>query len=410
MSFFSSRPVRVAGATLVAAALPLLATPAQAADKVDVAEGATVVIDGRGYGHGRGMSQYGAQGAAREGLKHTQIAEFYYPGTKWGHVGGDVKVRITRNTSSDVTVRARNFLRVRDLKAGRTWMLPGNGATLWRLTTDAKRRTVVQFKGKGKAAWKRWKTFGGEAQFAAAGRPITLVTSSGDVAYRGRLRSAAPDSGSRTRHTVNLVSMENYLRGVVPLEIPASWHPEAVRAQAVAARTYATYERSHPLAKHYQICDTTQCQVYGGASAEHPLSDAAIKDTRTKILTYRGEAAFTQFGSSNGGWAAAGSMPYQVAKEDPYDGWSGNPVHAWQVKLPATQLERTWPALGTLTRINVTERSGHGDFGGRVVAVTLVGSKGKVRVSGDQVRSALGLRSNWFDFTVEKKKPKARKK
>src|SRR5690606_7662155 len=120
--------------------------------------------------------------------------------------------------------------------------------------------------------WKRWKAFKGVGQFGAAGRPITLVTATGDVAYRGRLRAAAPRRGSRVRETVNLVSMENYLRGVVPLEMPASWHPEAVRSQAIAARTYATYERNHPLAKHYQICDTTQCQVYGGASAEHPLS------------------------------------------------------------------------------------------------------------------------------------------
>ncbi|QCX28260.1 SpoIID/LytB domain-containing protein [Nocardioides jishulii] len=407
MSLFSSRPVRVVGSTLAAAALPLLPTPAQAADKVDVPDGSTVVIDGRGYGHGRGMSQYGAQGAARDGVKHTKIVEFYYPGTSWGRVGGAVKVRITRNTSSTLTVRARSFLRVRDLKAGRTWMLPSNGAQQWRLTTDAKNRAVVQFKRKGKAPWKRWKAFGGEAQFAAAGRPITLVTPQGDVAYRGRLRAAAPAPGSRTRETVNLVSMENYLRGVVPLEIPASWHPEAVRAQAVAARTYATYERSHPLARHYQICDTTQCQVYGGASAEHPLADAAIKATKAKILTYKGKPAFTQFGSSNGGWAASGTMPYQVAKEDPYDGWDGNPVHQWQVKLTDTQIEKKWPALGRLTRITVNERNGHGDFGGRVVTLTLVGSKSKVRLSGDALRTALGLRSNWFDFSLDKK---ARKK
>lgn len=394
-----SRPLALALTGLTAVAVAVLPAPAQAANRVDVKPTSTVVFDGKGYGHGKGMSQYGAQGAARLGVSHRRIVEFYYPGTSWGTVKGQVAVRISRNTSSDLVVRSRSHLRVRDLAGKQTWMLPSDGTGIWRLTTNRKNRTVVQSKSGG-AAWKRWKVFTGEGQFGAAGRPITLVTSSGDVAYRGRLRAAAPVKGSRVRETVNLLSMENYLRGVVPLEMPASWHPEAVRAQAVAARTYATYERSHPLAKHYQICDTTQCQVYGGASAEHPLSDAAIKGTAGAILTYGGKPAFTQFGSSNGGWAAAGTMPYQVAKEDPYDGWSGNPVHDWQVKVTRAQIEQAWPALGTLTRINVTSRTGHGEYGGRVLTVNLVGSDQTLKLTGDQVRIGLGLRSNWFDLSV----------
>lgn len=400
MSPLTSRTARTLALALsglvAAAALP---APAQAANRVDVTPRSTVVIDGKGYGHGKGMSQYGAQGAARQGLSHRKIAEFYYPGTTWGTVKGRVKVRITRTTSSDLVVRTRSHLRVRSLDRKQTWVLPANGATQWRLTTNARNRTVVQFTKPG-AGWKRWKAFPGVGQFAAGGRPVTLVTASGDVAYRGQLRAAAPTAGSRVRETVNLVSMENYLRGVVPLEMPASWHPEAVRAQAVAARTYATYERSHPLAKHYQICDTTQCQVYGGASAEHPLSDAAIKATAGDILTHDGQPAFTQFGSSNGGWTAAGTMPYQVAKEDPYDGWSGNPVHQWQVKVTPKQFEQAWPALGTLKRINVTSRTGDGAYGGRVRTVNLVGSDQTVKVTGDDVRIRLGLRSNWFDLSV----------
>lgn len=402
MSPLTSRPSRPLGLVLTGLAaltMALLPAPAQAANRVDVKPNSTIVVDGKGYGHGKGLSQYGAQGAARQGLSYREIVEFYYPGTSWGTVRGQVKVKISRNTSSDLVVRSRDRLRVRSVAAKQTWMLPDNGADLWRLKTNRKNRTVVQFKRDG-ARWKRWKAFKGVGQFGAAGRPITVVTATGDVAYRGRLRAAAPRRGSRVRETVNLVSMENYLRGVVPLEMPASWHPEAVRSQAIAARTYATYERNHPLAKHYQICDTTQCQVYGGASAEHPLSDAAIKATAREILTHEGEPAFTQFSSSNGGWTAAGSMPYQVAKADPYDGWDGNPVHDWQVKFTRKQVEAVWPELGRLERIAVTSRTGDGAHGGRVRAVTLVGSDRSLDLTGDDVRYALGLRSDWFDLSV----------
>lgn len=401
MSLRSARPTALAGAVLVALVLSLL-TPGSAVaakKRTDIPPGATLLIDGRGYGHGKGLSQYGAQGAASQGLTYRQIVEFYYPGTTWGQVKGMVKVHITADTSDDVVVLARTGLRVRDVQGKKVWTLPTKKAKRWRLKVNAKNRTEVQWKAKG--AWKRWKTFRGEALFTAAGRPMTLVTPSGKVAYRGRLRSAAPVKGQRARDTVNIVSMENYLRGVVPLEMPASWHAQAVRSQSIAARTYATFERSHPLAKHYQICDTTQCQVYGGASAEHALSDAAIKATARQILTHDGKPAFTQFGSSNGGWTAVGSMPYLVAKADPYDGWSGNPVHAWQVPVAAAAVEKAWPAVGTLQKITVTKRTGQGEWGGRVLGLTLQGSKGSVNVTGDQVRSALGLRSNWFNVTVQ---------
>jgi len=133
---------------------------------------------------------------------------------------------------------------------------------------------------------------------------------------------------------------------------------------------------------------------------EHPAADQAVRDTRGQILTSEGEPAFTQFGSSSGGWTAAGSVPYLPAREDPYDDWSGNPVHAWKVRLDDAALERAWPAIGDLTRIAVTSRDGNGSWGGRVRSITLVGTAGKVVVSGDTFRSVLGLRSTWLTFTV----------
>ncbi|MFC6345626.1 SpoIID/LytB domain-containing protein, partial [Nocardioides hankookensis] len=170
---------------------------------------------------------------------------------------------------------------------GRT-ALPDNGATQWRVATGPRGVTRVSY------LVKRWRTFAtlkGSGEFYAGGAPITLVTPSGQHAYRGRLRTAVTSSG--TRVTVNDLNLESYLRGVVPLEMPALWSPAAVQAQSVAARTYASYERAHPRSSAYQICDTSSCQVYGGYDAENPASNAAVDATRGRILTSGGDPAFT---------------------------------------------------------------------------------------------------------------------
>ena len=151
----------------------------------------------------------------------------------------------------------------------------------------------------------------------------------------------------------------------------------------------------------YQICDTSSCQVYGGYDAEHPASNAAVDATAGEVLLDdAGQPAFTQFASSSGGWTSAGSMDYLAAQPDPYDGWAGNPVHDWTIKLSDTAVEKKLPAIGNLTKITVTARDGNGDWGGRVESVTFVGGKGKRTLSGDAVRSLFGLRSTYFTFRI----------
>ncbi len=373
-----------------------LAAPADAVsrDVWQVPGDSSITIKGHGFGHGHGMSQYGAEGAAREGLTAKQIAEFYYPGTSWGASKGKVSVLLTADTSDDVVVRSRSGLAVHDSAAKGRTVLPDNGATQWRITTDQGVTKVAYLTRR----WHTWQVLHGQGEFVASGEPITLVTPAGDRAYRGRIRAADTSSGERV--TVNVLSLENYIKGVVPLEIPASWSPAAVQAQAVAARTYAAYERNHPQSSAYQICDTSSCQVYGGYDAEYPASNDAVDDTRHQILLAGGEPAFTQFASSSGGWTSAGSVSYLPAKPDPYDNWSGNPVHTWTLKVDDGLIERTWPSLGNLTKIVVTGRDGNGDWGGRVTSLTLTGSSGRVTVSGDTFRSMLALRSTWLTFKV----------
>ncbi len=394
-----TRPPRLLLALLAGAVLlPVL--PAEAAPRKLVETWATpgstaITLTGHGFGHGHGLSQYGALGAAQQGLTWQQIDEFYYPGTTWGEIRGKIRVLITADTGRDVQVVASRGIKVSSLARSRTWRLPTVGAKKWRLVA-AGDDTAVQFTRGG--AWRTWKKVPGEAEFSSATGLLTLVLPGARRDYRGTLQSVAPRQGKR--QTVNKLSMEAYLRGVVPQEVPALWEPAAVSAQSVAARTYAAFERSHPSAGHYDLCDTTQCQVYGGADVEHPAATAAIQATARQGLFYDGRPAFTQFSASNGGFSSAGSMPYLVAQADPYDGVTGHKYSTWTTTIDDTQVEKHWPAIGDLTAIEVTSRDGNGEWGGRVTDLAFIGTTGTARVDGDTVRSYLGLYSDWFTFTV----------
>lgn len=355
-----------------------------------------VTLVGHGYGHGHGMSQYGAEGAARQGLGWRQIVGFYYPGTAIERDRSRISVLISADTSPDVVVEHRSHLRVTKESTGVVHEVPNRGNGTWRLVPARDTsRTKVQFYDGG---WKRWMTFDGSVSFSAGGRPVRLRLGGATQAYRGRLVSAIPAAGSSDRDTVNSVDLDTYVRGVVPAEMPATWSPAAVQAQAVAARTYGAYEKAHPRAGHYDICDTTACQVYRGVAGEHPRADAAVRETRGRVLTHRGEPAFTQFSSSSGGWTSANQFPYLPAKRDPYDGWSGNPNHTWRVAVDVSRIEGAWPAIGNLRSIKVTRRDGNGQWQGRIRSMTLVGGRNNVTVSGDTFRFALGLKSTWLTF------------
>ncbi len=387
------------------AALALTALPADGAapsarqkEVWTITPTSTIAVDGHGYGHGRGMSQYGSEGAARQGLTSAQIMDFYYPGTTAGSKTGQVRVRISADNDNNTIVVSRPGLKVRDLATKKKTLLPDKGAAKWRLSAGAGTKSVVSF---FKGRWVRWRTLKGDAELSAGGQPITLVTPHGKVAYRGALASRAPKPGKPKRRTVNRLPLDSYLKGVVPKETFTSWHPAALESQAIAARTYAAYEMTEPLSSIYQICDTTACQVYGGFSAEYSTTNAAVDATTGQVrLDADGRPAFTQFSSSNGGWSAAGSQPYLVAQQDPYDGWSGNTNSTWTLPLTAGNVEKNYPAIGTLTSIAIDSRDGNGEWGGRAAAMTLTGTAGSVQTTGEEFRTLVGLKSSWFVLRV----------
>ena len=393
--------VRALGAIGLGAVMTLTgltAPPAYAGQTYYVPVTDKITVRGHGYGHGNGMSQYGAEGGARAGKSYRQILAKYYPGTSLGRMHGNVRVLISADTTSDVKVSPARGLSVRDRADGKTWVLPTRDAIRrWRLLPGGQ---VQLYNG---SRWRSWRVPGrtrlrGEGEFHARA-PITLwvPAGSGEIArrYRGALRSARPPASSTDRDTVNVLKMDAYVRGVVPAEMPASWSLEALKSQAVAARTYATRDRDANRSRYYQTCDTTSCQVYGGVGAEAASSNRAVRQTSREILRYGGEPAFTQFSSSSGGYTGDGGYPYLRPVPDPWDSWSGNANHSWSTTVDASRAEQRY-GLGNLQEIRVLRRNGYGDWGGRVLRMRLVGSRRTVTITGDDFRWLYGLRSNWF--------------
>jgi peptidoglycan hydrolase-like amidase len=383
---------------------------AEAAESYVVpAEGLT--ITGHGYGHGRGMGQYGAQGAALQGVPYRDILGHYYPGTVVGPLPGPptVRVLLTGDTDDDVTVRADPGLALTDADGAR-WELPA-GPTAWRVRADPAGVQRVELLA---GAWQPWVAPGGRSTFGRVsfGGPSRVrvdLPGGGGRAYRGTVTAAG--AGGSALDTVNTVLFEQYLWSVVPRESPASWAPAALQAQAVAARTYAAFERRAAPARSYDLCDTTACQVYGGSASytdsgalteqEFASTTAAVNATAGEVRLYGGQPAFTQFSASTGGWTAAGGQPYLVAGPDPWDAHPGNPVHTWTATLTPAALAAAYPAVGAVRSLVVTGRDGGGEWGGRTTSLVLQGvspsgAPTSLTVTGTDLASRLQLRSPWW--------------
>jgi SpoIID/LytB domain protein len=394
-----NRARRLLGAAVVVAllstALVRPTQPAQA-DPVVAPKSGSFSVRGAGWGHGFGMSQYGAYGAARRGLTWKQILAFYYPGTRVTTMPSRtvLKVWISRDNDGSLHVRPTTGLNVRDADGGRFTLPTGAKYTSWRIRRSGSGyrltyRTpsgtnVTQPTGLSSSTW----------SFYSSANVIPVVLPSGSVrSYRGSVALVKRGSSGRT---VNRVLLEDYVKGVVPAEMPTSWPAEAVRAQAVAARSYAVRLRDFTNYSGYDICDTVACQVYRGLGNETAAGNAAVRATKGAIVTYRGAVALTQFASSNGGHSAQGRYPYLAPRPDPYDGAVRS--QAWTRTVSARSIAAAWPAVGTVRGLRVTARDGAGAWGGRVRTIAIVGSKATVSVSGSAFQGRFGLRSRLFSI------------
>jgi peptidoglycan hydrolase-like amidase len=394
---------------LAAAAATLGGSPAGALTRAPTG---SVTVTLLGNGHGHGMSQYGARGAAIAGLTAPQIVAFYYPGTKLVQ-RPDSRIRVQLSgTGSRLTVLPAADLTVTGLAgplptAGvkRYRLVAGSGDGLWLQSlaaTAGARWRLVQAKLPDGAAFHR-------TGWGAVRVLLSDGTSSDYFGFLAARRNSASGTGGGVL-AVNKVSMDNYAAGVVPEEVPTSWQRAAVNAQAIAARTYGAYAVDHPASRNYDICDSSWCQVYGGhahydAAGHLVWSDypRAAKATAGQVLEYDGAAIFAQFSASNGGWMVAGGQPYLVAKADPYDDpASGDPYLFYKRKYPVASLAGYF-GLAKATAVVISKRDGNGTWNGRVLAGYVEGfdAQGrpkKVAASGSDFASAFGVGTTWFNL------------
>src|SRR3954451_1875767 len=296
---------------LLSAILATLLLAAPAADAKT-----TFTIRGAGFGHGVGMSQYGAMGYAEHGWGYAAILGHYYTGTTLGTTDANRQVRVLLQSTSRARFTGASRAGSRTLVPTRTYQARSRGGGQVDLLGARAKRI---------------------ATFTA---PLQVSGADGALAFRGRhyrgtleLRPGAFGG----LDVINSLDLEDYVRGVVAWESPSSWPIEALKAQAVAARTYAITTRRSGTFDEYP---DTRSQMYGGMAAETPSTDAAVAATSGQVVTYDDRPVVTYFFSTSGGRTenientALGTAPRPWLKsvDDPYDNVS--PRHTWKpVKL-----------------------------------------------------------------------------
>lgn len=227
--------------------------------------------------------------------------------------------------------------------------------------------------------------------------------------YRGALELRHRGGGLTA---VNIVPVDGYLRSVVPEEMPVDWPAEAIKAQSVAARSFALASRGRHASEGYDLCTTTHCQLYTGTAAEKSASDAAIKATRGEVLTYGGKPIEALFHTDSGGmtensedvWGS--HVPYlRAAKDTPAK------TMPWTKTISRADLGRKLAAKGhtigrvrslALSPLAIGRAAKDRTASGRVKTMTVKGTKGTATLSGTTWRSLLGLKSTLFDVKLAK--------
>jgi stage II sporulation protein D len=317
------------------------------------------------------MSQYGALGYANDGWTYDQILEHFYRGVTLGPSPvARVRVLVAESRPS-VTVRSGSAFRIRDVfgtaypfEAGEIVLGPNLRVAVNGAPTD----------------------LAGPITVLPGTVPLEL-----DKAYRGQIEIAV--SGQKL-NAINVVGLEQYLAGVVPKEMPSAWPDEALKAQAVAARSYAL---SHRLGgKGFDLYADVRSQVYGGLPGEQPRATAAIEATKGEVLLWEGKPIDALFHSTSGGATVDAaevfgkSVPYLVAADDPHSALS--PVHRWgPTPVPEATLRKGLELRSPVTGLTLTRSAS-----GRVATAQALSAVGATTVTGATLRSAAGLRSTWI--------------
>ncbi len=358
--------------------LALLAALASLAAIVPAAASASVnwVVHGRGFGHGVGMSAYGAYGYAQHGKSYRFILGHYYTGTTIGSFDKPRTVRVLLGSSSgDVGF---------------------SGATsACRTKLDPKRNYEAHRVGNAV----RLRSSGGRllakcgAKLRAAGNGKIAIAGYGT--FRGALETVP---GGSALNVVNALALEQYVKGVMSNEVPPSWPAEELKAQAVAVRSIAL---TGDVNGHgYDLYNDTRSQVYGGLESEYTTTNAAANATRGQVVMYKGEVAQTLYSACSGGHTESAvnvfgyDVPYLIGVKDPFDG--ACPLHTWTLKFSGPEISSKLSGYlkGRLKQVVITKTG----VSPRIISAKLIGTGGVSTVSGSELESALGGYDTWMTF------------
>jgi SpoIID/LytB domain protein len=365
------------------------------------------VISGRGYGQGQGMSQWGAWTAARQGRTYQQILAFYYPGTKLTTLASAAPSRETITVR--ITTSGDTFSQVRLTAAATSAaLLDSTGVTIGTLAlgdsvTLSCNAGKVQVNGSVDTYdYLELRPDSTSGRVTVAPTPLW---SGGDRSYWGVIRVKADASSGRLL-VHNILPIDKFVAGVAEISpdwakpsSPSYYALEAVKAQAVAARTYiAAHGNSVPY-------DDTRDMVYVGYDYEAKLPGVAraAQETAGAVLTYGGKLIVAHFSSSSGGytsnsaWSGSGQIAYEPAQPDPWSITSppNLPAYAWAVTVSPADLARELRSklnVGTITQVDVIERD-TSDANSHARTLSVTGTTGTATIAARTFKSLVGLRS-----------------
>jgi stage II sporulation protein D len=337
------------------------------------------IVHGRGFGHGVGMSAYGAYGFAKHGKNYRFILGHYYRGTTLGSLSEARVVRVLLEISpGDVEFSRATSACGIALDPARSYEAHRSGGAVVLRSSAGKRLAACGRK------------------LRAAGQGTVEIAGAG--AFRGALETVPTESDAGSLNVVNALALEQYVKGVMPNEVPPSWPVEELKAQSVAVRSIAI--TGDVGGNGFDLYSDTRSQVYEGLESEYPQTNAAVDATRGQVVMYGGEVAQTFYSACSGGHTESvvnvfGTyIPYLVGVPDPYDYYC--PLHKWTLKFTGPEIsERLGGYLkGKLKQVVVTKRG----VSPRIITAKLVGTGGVSTVTGSELEVALGGYDSWMNF------------
>jgi stage II sporulation protein D len=337
------------------------------------------VVHGRGFGHGVGMSAYGAYGYALHGKGYRFILGHYYTGASLGTVEKPRVVRVLLDISSgDVGFSGATSACGERLDPKRSYEAHRVGSS-------------VRLRSSGGKPLARC----GDRLRAAGNGTIEIA---GLGTYRGALETVPTESDAGSLNVVNALALEQYVKGVMPNEVPPSWPLAELKAQAVAVRSIAI--SGDVGGNGFDLYSDTRSQVYKGLESEYASTNEAVDATRGQVVVYEGQVAETLYSACSGGHTESAvnvfgtAVPYLVGVPDPYDSYC--PLHTWTLKFSGPEISSRLGAHldGRLKQVVITKRG----VSPRIITAKLIGTGGVTTVTGSELEVALGGYDTWMSF------------